>query len=62
MSKKVNYFAKMYSGIFGQQVTLEPRGRKIIMTFPQKQNRACRIPGNSLVLPVHPFVQARTSP
>jgi hypothetical protein len=37
MSKKMNFIAKMYSGIFGRQVTLEPRGGKIIMTFPYKR-------------------------
>jgi hypothetical protein len=37
MSKKKNFIAKMYSGIFGRQVTLEPRGRKILMTFPHKR-------------------------
>lgn len=37
MSKKTNFIAKMYSGIFGWQVTLEPRGGKIIMTFPHKR-------------------------
>jgi len=37
MSKRMNYLTKMYSGIFGQQVTLEGRGGKIIMTFPHKR-------------------------
>ncbi|MDP1620720.1 MAG: hypothetical protein Q8M08_00130 [Bacteroidales bacterium] len=33
----MNLLTKMYSGIFGQQVILEPRGGKIIMTFPHKR-------------------------
>lgn len=36
----MNFIAKIYSGIFGRQVTLEPRGRKIIMTFPHKRKVA----------------------
>jgi hypothetical protein len=40
MSRANNYFAKSYSGIFGQQVTLEDRGGKVIMTFPHARKKS----------------------
>ncbi|MCX6304120.1 MAG: hypothetical protein NT040_04055 [Bacteroidetes bacterium] len=35
-----NFFAKCYSGIFGYQVVLKSRGKKLIMTMPVKKSVA----------------------